>query len=150
MNHEQSTLQVKQQMAVTHHKQALRETESWHKERGGARGHLILCPVNVQVLSKAHRDCQRSVHIVLSVETQCHWISTTQPTNCLKGQFVFFEVGSYKVHIYSRSVLYRNHRSVQPQFGEVERRSSPDTQLCTAVNRVQRKREINHLKQGSP
>ena len=67
-----------------------------------------------------------------------------------EGQFVFFEVGSYKVHIYSRSVPYCNHWSAQPQFGEAESRSSPDAQLCTAVNRVQRKREINHLKQDSP
>ena len=42
---------------------------------------------------------------------------------------------------------YCNHRSAQPQFGEVESRSSPDAQLCTAVNG---KSEINHLKQGSP
>ena len=63
---------------------------------------------------------------------------------------MFFEVGSYKVHIYSRSVPYRNHRSAQPQFGEVESRSSPDAQLCTAVNGVQQKSEINHLKQDSP
>ena len=62
---------------------------------------------------------------------------------------MFFEVGSYKVHIYSRSVPYRNHRSVQPQFG-AESRSSPDAQPCTAVNRVQQKRKINHLKQDSP
>ena len=53
---------------------------------------------------------------------------------------MFFEVGSYKVHIYSRCVPYHNHRSAQPQFGEAERRSSPDAQLCTAVNRVQRKK----------
>ena len=59
-------------------------------------------------------------------------------------------MGSYKVHIYSRSVSYRNHQSVQPQFGEVESRSSPGAQLCTAVNGVHRKSEINHLKQGSP
>ena len=59
---------------------------------------------------------------------------------------MFFEVGSYKVHIYSQSVLYRNHRSAQPQFGEAESRSSPDAQLCTAVNGVQRKREINQNK----
>ena len=51
---------------------------------------------------------------------------------------MFFEVGSYKVHIYSRSVPYCNHRSAQPQFGEVESRSSPDAQLCTAVNGVQK------------
>lgn len=70
MNHDQSTLQVKQQMAVTCHKEVLRGTESQLKVRGEARGHLILCPVDVQVLSKAHRDCQRSVHIVLSLETQ--------------------------------------------------------------------------------
>ena len=63
---------------------------------------------------------------------------------------MFFEVGSYKVHIYSWSVLYRNPRSVQPQCGAAESRSSPDAQRCTAVNGVQRKREIKHLKQGSP
>ena len=40
-------------------------------------------------------------------------------------------MGSYKVHIYSRSVPYLNHRSAQPQFGEVESRSNPDAQLCT-------------------
>ena len=57
----------------------------------------------------------------------------------LKGYFVFFEVGSYKKHIYSRSVPYRNHRSALLQFEEVESRSSPEAQLCTAVNRVQRK-----------
>ena len=39
---------------------------------------------------------------------------------------------------------------MQPQFGEVESRSSPDAQLCTAVNGVQRKGQFNHLKQGSP
>ena len=49
---------------------------------------------------------------------------------------MFFEVGSYKVRIYSQSVPYR---SVQPQFGEVESCSSPDAQLCTAINGVQRK-----------
>ena len=63
---------------------------------------------------------------------------------------MFFEVGSYKVHIYSQSVSYRNHQSVQPQFGEVESHFSPDAQLCTAVNGVQRNSEINHIKQGSP
>ena len=63
---------------------------------------------------------------------------------------MFFEVGSYNVHIYIWSVPYRNYRSTQPQFGEVESHSSPDTQLCTAVNGVQRKSEFNHLKQGSP
>ena len=68
----------------------------------------------------------------------------------LKGWFRFFEVGSYKVHIYSRSVPYHNHRSAQPEFGEAESRSSPDTQLCTAVNGVHRESEINHLKQGLP
>ena len=36
---------------------------------------------------------------------------------------------------------------MQPQFGEVESCSSPDAQLCTAVNGVQQKSEINHLKQ---
>ena len=50
-----------------------------------------------------------------------------------KGIVRVFEVGSYKVHIYSRSVSYRNHRSAQPQFGEVESCSSPDAQLCTAL-----------------
>ena len=60
---------------------------------------------------------------------RCKWLY-----NSLKGQFVFFEVGSYKAHIYSRSVPYHDCRSVQPQFGEVESRSSPDAQLCTAVN----------------
>ena len=59
-------------------------------------------------------------------------------------------MGSYEVHIYSQSVSYRNHRSAQPQFGEVESRSSSDAQLCTAVNGVQRKSQINHLKQDSP
>ena len=39
---------------------------------------------------------------------------------------------------------------MQLQFGEVESCSNPDTQLCTAVNGVQRKGENNHLKQGSP
>ena len=33
---------------------------------------------------------------------------------------MFFEAGPHKVHIYGRSVPYRNHRSVQPQFGEGE------------------------------
>ena len=45
---------------------------------------------------------------------------------------MFFEVGSYKVHIYGRSVPYRNHRSAQPQFGEVESRSSPDA-VCAVL-----------------
>ena len=38
---------------------------------------------------------------------------------------MFFEVGSYKVHIYSRSVPYRADQR------------SPDAQLCSAVNGVQ-------------
>ena len=37
---------------------------------------------------------------------------------------IYFEVGSYKVHIYSRSVPYHNHRSTQPQFREIESRSA--------------------------
>ena len=40
-------------------------------------------------------------------------------------------MGSYKVHIYSWSVPYHNHWSAQPQFGEVESCSSPDTLLNT-------------------
>ena len=60
----------------------------------------------------------------------------------LKGYFVFFEVGSYKVHIYSRCLPYRNHWSAQPQFGEVESRSSPDAQLCTAVYGAQMQTEF--------
>ena len=48
---------------------------------------------------------------------------------------MFFEVGSYKAHIYSWSVPYRNHWSAQPQFGGAGSRSSPDAK---------------HLKQGSP
>ena len=63
---------------------------------------------------------------------------------------MFFEVGSYRVHIYSLSVPYRNHWSVQPQFGEAESRSSPDAQLCTAVNGVQVQSKIIHLKHGPP
>ena len=74
---------------------------------------------------------------------------TSSPT-CLKVIVRVFEVGSYKVHSYSRSVPYCNHQLAQPQFGESESCSSPDAQLCTAVNKVQRKSEINHLKQGSP
>ena len=66
----------------------------------------------------------------------------------LKGIVRVCEVGSYKVHIYSRSVPYRNCRSAQPQFGEAESRSSPDAQLCTAVNGVQMQSEFNHPKQG--
>ena len=54
-------------------------------------------------------------------------------------------MGSYKVHTCIRSVPYHNHRSAQRQFGEVESRSSPDAQLCTAVNGVQRNSEIKHL-----
>ena len=52
----------------------------------------------------------------------------------------------------SRSIvnLFPTIITDQPKFGEVESRSCPDTQLCTAVNRAQRKSEINHLKQGSP
>ena len=46
---------------------------------------------------------------------------------------MFFEVGLYKVHIYSRSVPCRNHRSAQPQFGEAESHSSPDAQLYISV-----------------
>ena len=74
-------------------------------------------------------------------EVEYRWES---PNLCERLNGVcFFEVGSYKVHIYYyRSVPYRNHRSAQPQFGEVESCSSPDTQLCTAVNGVQRKSEI--------
>ena len=37
---------------------------------------------------------------------------------------MFFKVGSYKVHIYSRSVSYSNHRSAQPQCGAAESRSA--------------------------
>ena len=54
-------------------------------------------------------------------------------------------MGSYKVHIYSKSVPYCNHQSAQLQFGEVESRPSSDAQLCTAANGVKRKSEINHL-----
>ena len=49
------------------------------------------------------------------------WLLQTRGAS-LKGQFMFFEVGSYKVHIYSRSVPYHYHRSAK----------------------------FNHLKQGSP
>ena len=54
-----------------------------------------------------------------------------------KGIVQVFEVGSYKVHIYSQSVPYHNHWSAHPQFREAERCSSPDAQLCSAVNGVQ-------------
>ena len=40
-----------------------------------------------------------------------------------------FEVGSYKEHIYSWSLPYRNCQSAQPQFGELESRSR-----CSALN----------------
>ena len=41
---------------------------------------------------------------------------------------MFFEVGSYKVHIYSWSVPYHDHRSAWPQFREVESRCSTNAQ----------------------
>lgn len=40
------------------------------REKSGGGDHLVLCPVNVQVASKARRDCQRSVHVVLWAERQ--------------------------------------------------------------------------------
>ena len=68
----------------------------------------------------------------------------------LKGIVWVFWRGSYKVHIYSRYFPYRNHWSAQPQFGEIESCSSPDAQLCSAVNRVQMQSKFKHLKQGPP
>ena len=59
-------------------------------------------------------------------------------------------MGSYKEHIYSRSLPYRNCQSAQPQVGEIESRSSPDVQLCTAVNGVQMQSEFYEiLRRGS-
>lgn len=52
-------LQVDQQMAL----------EQYKHHRAEPSSHLVLSPVNVQVLGEAHGDCQRGVHIVLSGET---------------------------------------------------------------------------------
>ena len=46
---------------------------------------------------------------------------------------MFFEVGSYKVCSIVDLFPTVIKGSAQPQFGEVEIRSSPDAQLCTAV-----------------
>ena len=46
---------------------------------------------------------------------------------------MFFEAGSYKVHIYSWSVPHHNHGSAQPQFGEAERRSALEEKPANAV-----------------
>ena len=108
----------------------------------------------VQNESQSNYTLQVCINTTLSIHMYCKlkelWVTLFIPpfhagpeaNPFLKGQYVFFEVGSYKVHIYSQSVPYRNHRSAQPQFEEVESCSSPDAQLCTAVNGVQRRSEI--------
>ena len=65
-------------------------------------------------------ECYSVIFLSLFCNHEIETITFVAGLN-LKGEFGFFEVGSYKVHIYSQSVLYCNHRSAQPQFGEVER-----------------------------
>ena len=50
---------------------------------------------------------------------------------------MFFEIGSYEIHIFSRSAPCHTHRSVKPQFGGAASCSSPDAQLRTAVKGLQ-------------
>ena len=79
------------------------------QQGGQCEGALADCCINGCTQTRQHTE-------------RCYRFISLQFT--LKGKFVFFEVGSYKVHIYSRSVSYRNQWSAQPQFGEVESRGS--------------------------
>lgn len=60
----------------------IRTQHSGKGQAGGWGGHLVLCPVNVQVASKARRDCQRSVHVVLWSERH---ISRAKRQRCRSG-----------------------------------------------------------------